>query len=98
MEIALEPEIHTYAGGLGVLAGDTARSCADLGLPIVFVTLVSRSGYLKQRLDRDGTQLEGPDPWDPTMHAQPLGAHVAVEIEGRAVWVQAWLYRLGGGA
>jgi glycogen phosphorylase len=98
MEIALEPEIHTYAGGLGVLAGDTARSCADLGLPIVFVTLVSRSGYLKQRLDGDGAQLEDPDAWDPSMYAQPLGAHVAVEIEGRTVWVQAWLYRLGGGA
>ena len=23
MEIALRPEIHTYAGGLGILAGDT---------------------------------------------------------------------------
>jgi hypothetical protein len=43
MEIALQPEIHTYSGGLGVLAGDTARSCADLELPVVFVTLVSRS-------------------------------------------------------
>ncbi len=27
MEIALKPEMHTYAGGLGVLAGDTVRSC-----------------------------------------------------------------------
>ena len=24
MEIALKPEMHTYSGGLGVLAGDTA--------------------------------------------------------------------------
>ena len=30
MEIAVRPEMPTYAGGLGVLAGDTARSCADL--------------------------------------------------------------------
>jgi glycogen phosphorylase len=67
-------------------------------VPIVFVTLVSRSGYLKQRLDRDGAQLENLDPWKPSMYTQPLGAHVAVDIEGRAVWVQAWLYRLGGGA
>jgi glucan phosphorylase len=28
MEIALAPEMHTYSGGLGVLAGDTARSRA----------------------------------------------------------------------
>ena len=49
MEIALRPEIHTYSGGLGVLAGDTARSCADLELPIVFVSLVSRAGICARR-------------------------------------------------
>lgn len=41
MEIALQPEMHTYSGGLGILAGDTARSCADLELRVVFVTLVN---------------------------------------------------------
>ena len=51
MEIAMRPEMHTYAGGLGVLAGDTARSCADLELQVVFVTLVSRAGYFRQRID-----------------------------------------------
>ena len=30
MEIAIDPEIHTYSGGLGILAGDTLRSAADL--------------------------------------------------------------------
>jgi starch phosphorylase len=44
MEIALRPDIPTYGGGLGVLAGDTARSCSDLELPAVFVTLASRAG------------------------------------------------------
>jgi glycogen phosphorylase len=39
MEIAIRPEMHTYSGGLGVLAGDTVRSCADLEIPSVFVTL-----------------------------------------------------------
>src|SRR3954453_22314463 len=51
MEIALCAEIHTYSGGLGILAGDTVRSCADLELPVVFVTLVSRAGYLRQSID-----------------------------------------------
>jgi starch phosphorylase len=54
MEIALRPEIHTYSGGLGVLAGDTARSAADLELPMVFVTLASREGYLRQEIAPDG--------------------------------------------
>jgi glycogen phosphorylase len=51
MEIALRNEIPTYAGGLGVLAGDTLRSAADLRLPLVAVTLVSRQGYFRQTLD-----------------------------------------------
>jgi starch phosphorylase len=29
MEIGLHPDIPTYAGGLGVLAGDTIRAAAD---------------------------------------------------------------------
>lgn len=94
MEIALRPEIHTYSGGLGILAGDTARSCADLDLPMVFLTLASREGYLRQELDADGRQADKADPWDPTAWATPLDAMVAIRIEGRAVWIQPWLYVL----
>jgi starch phosphorylase len=94
MEIALRPEIHTYSGGLGILAGDVARTSADLELPAVFVTLASRSGYLRQEIDAEGRQVEHPDPWNPADWAVPLDAMVAVGIEGRQVWVRAWLYRL----
>lgn len=92
MEIALDPAIHTYSGGLGVLAGDTARSCADLELPVVFVTLASREGYLRQEIGPDCEQIDYPDPWDLGAQTTPLDAAVAVRIEGRAVWIQAWLY------
>lgn len=94
MEIALRPEMHTYSGGLGVLAGDTARSCADLEIPVVFVTLVSRSGYLKQEIDASGRQVDHPDPWDPARWTEPLGAMITVPIEGREVWVRPWLMTL----
>src|SRR6187401_3374088 len=92
MEMALQPEMHTYSGGLGVLAGDTARSCADLRLPIVFVTLASRQGYLRQELGPDGIQMDHPDPWDLEARTAPLDAAVAVQIEGRSVWIRPWLY------
>jgi starch phosphorylase len=94
MEIGIRPEIHTYSGGLGVLAGDAARSAADLDLPMVFVTLASREGYLRQKIDKEGRQVDGPDPWKPEEYTQPLGAMVAVAIEGRTVWIRAWLYEL----
>ncbi|HZD25676.1 MAG TPA: alpha-glucan family phosphorylase, partial [Alphaproteobacteria bacterium] len=65
MEIAIRPDVPTYSGGLGVLAGDTARSCADLELPVVFVTLISRKGYLRQEITAAGRQVEHADVWDP---------------------------------
>ncbi|GMQ88082.1 MAG: alpha-glucan family phosphorylase [Gammaproteobacteria bacterium] len=96
MEIALRNEIPTYSGGLGVLAGDTLRSSADLELPMVAVTLVSRQGYFRQTLDETGWQTENPDIWDPAQWASPLSAKVALTIENRTVWVGGWVYILEG--
>lgn len=64
MEIALFNDIPTYSGGLGVLAGDTVRSAADLSLPFVAVTLVSRKGYFRQEITPEGWQVEHPMEWD----------------------------------
>ena len=94
MEIGLRREMHTYSGGLGILAGDAARSAADLGLPMVFVTLASRSGYLHQEIDAQGSQIDRPDPWNPEDYTQALSVMVAVAIEGRTVWIRSWLYEL----
>lgn len=94
MEIALRGDMHTYSGGLGVLAGDTARSCADLAVPVVFVSLISHAGYIRQQIDDQGRQVDSPDPWNPTEWAKPLNAKIAIELEGRPVWIRPWLYEL----
>ena len=65
MEIAVTPSMPTYSGGLGILAGDTLRSAADLGLPLVAVTLAHRKGYFRQHLDANGIQTEENQPWKP---------------------------------
>jgi len=96
MEIALQNEIPTYSGGLGVLAGDTIRSAADLDLPMVTVSLVSRDGYFRQTIDSEGRQHEQADQWDPGAWTKPLHARVAVPIEGRHIWVGGWFYVLKG--
>jgi len=96
MEIALQNDIPTYSGGLGILAGDTMRSAADLELPMVAVSLVSQSGYFCQRIDEQGRQQEKSCHWDPASVARPLAAKVAVPIESRTVWVAGWLYILKG--
>ena len=58
MEIAIHPSMPTYSGGLGVLAGDTLRSAADLGVPLAAFTLLHRKGYFEQHLNRQGVQSE----------------------------------------
>jgi starch phosphorylase len=95
MEIALRSEIPTYSGGLGVLAGDTMRSAADIDLPMIGVTLASRAGYFRQQI-ADGRQLERPHEWHPEQWAQRLPASIAVPIGGQQVWIGAWLYVVEG--
>ena len=96
MEIALETALPTYSGGLGVLAGDTIRSGADLGAPMVGVTLLHRKGYFTQHLDPSGTQTENASTWRPEDHLELLDPVVTVEIEGRSVLVRAWRYSVRG--
>jgi starch phosphorylase len=92
MEIGIRSDMPTYSGGLGVLAGDTIKSAADLNLPMVAVTLLTKKGYFKQEIDIFGRQIELPDEWDPSNFMTPLKERVSVFIEEREVFIGAWLY------
>lgn len=96
MDVAIDSGIPTYSGGLGVLAGDTLRSAADLGVPMVALTLAHRKGYFDQRLDAKGNQLESPSKWSPESHLELLGPRVSIFIEDREVRVRAWRYCFRG--
>jgi starch phosphorylase len=96
MEIAVRTDIRTYAGGLGVLAGDLLRAAADLGLPMIGVTLLHRSGYFFQELTPDGVQREAPVAWPVADELSPVDAICRVEVEGRRVAVRAWRHRIVG--
>ena len=96
MEICLEQRIPTYSGGLGVLAGDTLRSAADLEIPLVAVSLAHRKGYFHQSLDAQGQQTETPEAWHPEDVLEAAPARVTVEIESRTVHVRAWRYVVQG--
>jgi len=96
MEVALEAAMPTYAGGLGVLAGDLVHAAADLGVPLVAVTLLHRKGYFRQRLDAAGRQREEPIEWAIEMCVQPLQPRITVSIQGRQVAVRAWERKVTG--
>lgn len=96
MEVALDPAIPSYSGGLGVLAGDMLRACADLNVPVVGISMLWRKGYFDQVLDEHGRQHEEAVEFDPEKQLRLLPAQVQVEIEGRMVRVHAWQYDVVG--
>jgi starch phosphorylase len=96
MEVAVDPRMPSYSGGLGVLAGDTLRSAADLKIPMVAVTLLPANGYFDQKLDAWGNQHELPVVWDPSSVARRIDVTVEVAIEGRQVQIGAWQYDIIG--
>jgi starch phosphorylase len=96
MEAGLESSMRTYSGGLGVLAGDTLRAAADLGLPVVGVILTHREGYFRQELDDDGVQRDGPDRWALEERLQAVDARPRIEVAGRTLHLRAWRYDVVG--
>jgi len=90
MEIGVDPRIPTYSGGLGILAGDTLKACADLCIPIVGVTLLSEKGYFLQRIGVGGEQIELENTWDVAELLTLLPVKVVVQAEGRSITIQAW--------
>jgi starch phosphorylase len=96
MELAINSAMPTYSGGLGVLAGDTMLSAADLGVPLVAFTLLHRKGYFQQHLDSNGVQSEDVQPWNPPDFCVEEPARVTVSVEDRTVVVRAWRYDLVG--
>jgi starch phosphorylase len=96
MEIGLEPGMPTYAGGLGILAGDTIRSAADLRVPLVAISLLHRKGYFYQRLDPTGWQREEPARWVINDYLTEMPQRVAVTLEGRTVQLRCWRYEARG--
>ena len=96
MEIGLESGIPTYSGGLGVLAGDTIRSAADLQVPLVAVSLLHRKGYFFQKLDARGWQTEEPYDWVVEDYLEDTEVRTTITIEGRTIHLRAWRYDVTG--
>lgn len=96
MEIGLNTEIPTYSGGLGILAGDILKSSADLGVPMVGISMLYKKGYFAQKMDGQGRQTELPVEWEPGRHLSMLPNRITLNINHRPVHVAAWLHMLTG--
>src|SRR3989338_8072126 len=96
MEVGIDQRLPTYSGGLGILAGDTLRAAADLGIPVVGITLLHRKGYFRQHLDSSGNQSESPTEWSPEKILEPVKPRAAVTVEGRNIEIRTWRYTVQG--
>ena len=72
MEIAAAEGIPTYAGGLGILAGDLMKSCADLSVKAACISVCWKFGYLHQSLNENGSQKYDEVRWDPSTFLKKL--------------------------
>lgn len=96
MEIGIDEKIHTYSGGLGILAGDTIRSSADLKVPMVAITLLYRKGYFRQKIESDGWQKEEPAAWAVESLLEEMPQRTLVMLEGRTIHLKVWRYEVKG--
>ncbi len=101
-EYGVHSSLPIYSGGLGILAGDHAKSASDMGLPFVAVGLMFRRGYFRQTIDHNGAQQHYYPTLDPSrLPIRPVatkgGGHLRVPIEfpGRTVYAAVWALAVG---
>ena len=102
MEFGIHESLGVYSGGLGVLAGDHCKAASDLGVPLVGVGLLYRSGYFRQTVDADGYQQHiYPDYDFARLPVQPVQAPgggvltVPIDLPGRIVQAAVWKAQVG---
>jgi starch phosphorylase len=96
MEIGIDERIPTYSGGLGIFTGDTIKSCADLKIPVVGVTLFSEKGYFYQKIDENGKQIELPIDFSFSDFLTLLPSKTSVTIGDSTVNIHIWYYPVMG--
>lgn len=103
MEFGVHEALPNYSGGLGILAGDHLKAASDLGVPLIAVGLLYRSGYFRQSLSLDGWQVEHYPVLDPRglplelltePSGLPLLVHVAMPGD-RMLRAKIWKAQVG---
>jgi len=102
MEYGVHQSLAIYSGGLGILSGDHLKSASDLGVPLVAVGLLYKSGYFQQTVDADGRQQHTYPEYDFTRlpvrpAASPTGRDVLVSVPvgDREIKVKVWVAQVG---
>jgi len=100
-EFGISSAVPIYAGGLGILAGDTLKQAADEKVPMVGVGLMYRGHNVVQEISSEGWQSDKDYLFDPLSvgleHVyqgdQPL--FIKVELGNTTIWLRVWKWVLG---
>ncbi len=95
-EFGFDYHLPLYAGGLGVLSGDTLKAAADAGVPFVGIGLLYRGDKAVQEIDSDGMQQDKDHAYDPLseglehvyLDEQPL--FIRVNLTEVIIWTRVW--------
>ena len=101
-EFGFHETLPIAAGGLGILAGDHAKSASDLGLGFVGLSLFYREGYFQQMINHDNWQVDyytllNPRnlPIEPVLDARGEPIVCSVEIALNEIFFKAWRVNVG---
>jgi starch phosphorylase len=101
-EFGFHESLPISAGGLGILAGDHAKSASDLGLGFIGIGLFYREGYFQQAIDSNNWQTEyynpvNPNnvPLEPVVKVNGERLVLTVEIGMNTVDFQVWRVNVG---
>lgn len=89
-EIAIDQRLPFYSGGLGVVAGDAARTAKRIGLSMVFVTILPREGYYDQYIDGDKMGIRYVRWERENEFLDDTGILFPIEINYKLNWVKVW--------
>ncbi|NWG14246.1 MAG: alpha-glucan family phosphorylase [Acidobacteria bacterium] len=101
-EIGFHETLPIAAGGLGILAGDHARSASDLGIGFVGMSIFYREGYFQQAINQDGWQTDyyvrlNPEslPMEPVLDTNGEPVVCSLDIDLSKVYFHAWRVNVG---
>jgi glycogen phosphorylase len=95
LEFGLESDLKTYAGGLGILAGDTAKAATDNNVDFIGITLLYHKGYFKQGVDnKEHVQTETDDTNNFQQFLELTDYKLEIKLHNKTVFAQVWKYDL----
>lgn len=97
MEYGLDTSMRTYAGGLGILAGDYLKGAKDYNYPIVGIGIKWKQGYSDQMIDKNGKAFDAYHNYEYDF-LKDTGKKVSVKIRGKNVVCKIWLVDKFGNA